>query len=244
MRLIAALAGLALAVGVTAADSRQAPVRVTVAGTVAVDAKTHDAADLANVVVWLKPLQDIAAPPKPASGPRPRIVQKNRRFDPHLLVVPIGSAVEFPNRDPFFHNVFSLYDGKRFDLGLSEAGTTRSVTFSRPGVSFIFCNIHPEMSAIVMAVDTPYYAVSDRRGQIAIPDVPARRYRLFVWHERYLPPRDSDYPREIAVAATAPSIGVIRLVDTGQIIAPHTNKYGQEYRPPPPSSPLYGNPGR
>jgi len=65
-----------------------------------------------------------------------------------VLVVPVGSVVDFPNHDPFFHNVFSLFDGKRFDLGLYEAGATNSVRFDRLGVSFLFCNIHPEMSAV------------------------------------------------------------------------------------------------
>ena len=68
-----------------------------------------------------------------------------------MLVVPVGSVVAFPNRDPFFHNVFSLFEGKRFDLGLYEAGSTRDVLFDKPGVSYIFCNIHAEMSAVVIA---------------------------------------------------------------------------------------------
>ena len=78
--------------------------------------------------------------------------QKNKAFEPHLLVVTIGSNVEFPNDDPWFHNVFSLFNGKRFDLGLYEAGTTRTVHFEREGVSYIFCNIHPEMSAVVVVL--------------------------------------------------------------------------------------------
>src|SRR5207248_4414797 len=86
-----------------------------------------------------------------------RLVQKNKTFGPHLVVVQVGSAVEFPNQDPFFHNVFSLFEGKRFDLGLYESGSTRSVVFNRAGVSYIFCNIHPEMSAVVVALNTTYY---------------------------------------------------------------------------------------
>ena len=94
------------------------------------------------------------------------------------------SAVEFPNLDPWFHNVFSLYKGERFDLGLYEAGSSRTVHFERAGVSFIFCNIHPEMSAYVLALGTPYFAVSDHRGNIRIADVPPGRYRIEVWFER------------------------------------------------------------
>ena len=107
--------------------------------------------DRSNVVVWLNPLDDHAlravsdaVPAQPT-----RLVQKDKKFIPHLLVVPAGTAVEFPNHDPFFHNVFSLFEGKRFDLGLYEAGTTRLVRFDRVGISYIFCNIHPEMNAVV-----------------------------------------------------------------------------------------------
>jgi plastocyanin len=89
------------------------------------------------------------------------LLQKNKMFTPHLLVVPVGSSVAFPNADPFFHNVFSLFDGRRFDLGLYEAGSTRSVVFSREGVSYIFCDIHSEMSAVVIALATPYYGFAD-----------------------------------------------------------------------------------
>ena len=118
-----------------------------------------------NVVVWLTP---IGAQPVTKFVPKQpmRLTQHNKSFEPHLLVVPVGAMVQFPNRDPFFHNVFSLFEGKRFDLGLYEAGTTRNVSFDRPGISFIFCNIHAEMSAIVIALETPYYGISNRKGEI------------------------------------------------------------------------------
>src|ERR1700726_2441847 len=130
-----------------------------------------------NVVVWLTPMgaQPITkfVPNQPM-----RLTQHNKSFEPHLLVVPVGAIVQFPNRDPFFHNVFSLFEGKRFDLGLYEAGSTRNVHFDKPGVSYILCNIHSEMSAVVIALPTPYYATSDASGKIVVPNVPAGRYRL------------------------------------------------------------------
>src|ERR1035438_1745365 len=105
-----------------------------------------------STVVWLTPVEGggVQLDPPPPAQTHARLVQKNKSFEPHLLVVPAGSMVEFPNRDPFFHNVFSLFEGKRFDLGLYEAGTTRTVRFDRPGISYIFCNIHPEMSAVII----------------------------------------------------------------------------------------------
>jgi plastocyanin len=95
------------------------------------DAKKNKTRDASNVVVWLTPSDGagVASSPVPQSFPLPRLVQRNKSFEPHVLVVRVGSLVEFPNRDPFFHNVFSLYEGKRFDLGLYEAGTTRNVLF-------------------------------------------------------------------------------------------------------------------
>src|SRR5882724_88559 len=116
--------------------------------------------DASQVVVWLTPV-GTSSESKQAPGPPPKLVQKSKSFSPHLLIVPVGSTVEFPNRDPFFHNVFSLFEGKRFDLGLYEAGTSRIVHFDRAGISYIFCNIHPEMSAVVITLPTPFYGVSD-----------------------------------------------------------------------------------
>src|SRR6266496_895518 len=115
-----------------------------------------------------------------------RLIQQRKRFEPHLLVVAVGSTVEFPNLDPFFHNVFSLFEGKRFDLGLYEAGSIRNVSFDRPGISYIFCNIHAEMSAVVIAVPTPYYAISSVKGEIVLANVPVGRYAMHVWYETAL----------------------------------------------------------
>src|SRR5690348_1080299 len=135
-----------------------------------------------NVVVWLAPLNSTAHAQLPPSQ-HAQLIQKNKSFEPHVLVVGVGSVVEFPNLEPFVHNVFSLFEGKRFDLGLYESGGTRLVRFDRPGICYIFCNIHPEMSAVVMVLSTPYYAVSDRSGRIAIQNVPAGRYMLHLWYE-------------------------------------------------------------
>src|SRR6202158_464588 len=146
-------------------------------------------ADASDVVVWLKALEQNGAATTPDASHQKKwqLVQHNKSFHPHLLVVPVGSVVDFPNRDPFFHNVFSLFNGKRFDLGLYEAGATNSTRFDRAGGSFLFCNIHPEMSAVIVAVDTPYYGMSDRSGRITIPKVPDGRYEMHAWSERALP---------------------------------------------------------
>jgi plastocyanin len=188
-----------------------------------------------DVVVWLKPLERPGAEGAPAEPSRKKfqLVQKNKNFQPHLLVVPVGSMVDFPNRDPFFHNVFSLFDGKRFDLGLYEAGATNSVRFDRLGVSFLFCNIHPEMSAVVVAVDTPYYAVSDRTGNVAIPNVPDGKYEMHIWYERSLPEDLKALIRTVSVSAATKDLGIIRVPENPNFSPAHKNKYGQDYAPPP-----------
>jgi plastocyanin len=223
-----------------AADGPQSE-RTSVSGMVSVIRKTKGPADNGEVAIWLKP---IAGPGQrsgemPLPRARPKIVQQNKRFEPRFLVVPVGSVVDFPNVDPFFHNVFSLFDGKRFDLGLYEAGTSRSVPFNSAGVCFIFCNIHPEMSAVIVVVDTPYYAVSNSAGEFSVPNVPAGRYALSVWHERHKPERPDEFPRDVRVSQAGASLGVIRLMESDQVIAPHKNKYGHDYTAPPPQNPVY-----
>lgn len=181
------------------------------------------AAGNSNVVVWLAPVG--SSPPRPPVV-HPRLVQKNKRFEPHLLVIPVGTVVEFPNEDPFFHNVFSLYKGKRFDLGLYEAGSSRAVRFDRPGVSFIFCNIHPEMSAAVVALETPYYGISNNAGEVTIRDVPPGRYHLEVWYERSSPEALGRLARQISVPGGVPALEVPEVIAAS---VPHKNKYGEDY---------------
>jgi plastocyanin len=130
-----------------------------------------------NTVVWLE-APHAASPPSPA-----KIVldQRNLNFYPHVLAVRVGTTVDFPNNDRVFHNVFSFRDGKRFDLGMYPIGTFRRVTFGKPGLSRLFCNIHPNMAAYVMVVDTPYFSVADPQGAFTIPAVPAATYTYHTW---------------------------------------------------------------
>jgi plastocyanin len=200
--------------------------------------------DASDVIVWLMPVGDAAghAPVPPASGPQPQITQISKSFDPHVTVVQVGKYVQFPNRDPFLHNVFSLFDGKRFDLGFYEAGSSKTVHFDRPGVSFLFCNIHPEMSAAVVAVDTPYYGKSDRSGRVSIANVPDGRYQLNVWYERSLPEALQAAGRVVTISDATRSIDPVQVAENPNFTPEHKNKYGQEYTPPPDTSPVYGHP--
>jgi plastocyanin len=194
-----------------------------------------------NVVLWLTPVSGAAVSESPSlqAVTHPRLIQHNKSFDPHVLIVPVGSVVEFPNHDPFFHNVFSLFDGKRFDLGLYEAGSVRNVVFDKPGISYIFCNIHAEMSAVVIAVTTPYYGMSDRHGQVTIPHVPPGHYILRFWYDEALPETLQNLTREITISADTSNLGALRLPATSLALA-HQNLYGHDYPPPQPdNSPGY-----
>lgn len=178
-------------------------------------------------VVWLSPLDGRILPS--VHHERYVLLQKNRTFTPHLLVVPVGSVVLFPNADPFFHNVFSLFDGKRFDLGLYEAGSTRQVTFPREGLSYIFCNIHPEMSAIVISLATPLYAIAGPDGQIALHEVPAGEYELHVWVEGEMQPTLDKLSRRIRIGSSTVDLGNITLPEPPKSRGTHENLFGQPY---------------
>ncbi len=197
-----------------------------------------------GVVFWLTPLAKESEPPPSHQGalPHVQLIQKNKTFDPHLMVVKVGSQVDFPNRDPFFHNVFSLFNGKRFDLGLYEAGSTRSVRFDRQGICYIFCNIHPQMSAIVVVVDTPYFATSSPEGEASIPGVPPGRYQLNIWEEHCTSKNLEALSRLITVGMNDTTFGSINLRESGEPAAAHLNKYGKPYDPDVFSSPIYVSP--
>jgi plastocyanin len=178
-----------------------------------------------DVVVSLTPT---GAKEPVAPGPMARLLQKDKRFTPHVVAVPVGTAIEFPNRDPFFHDVFSLYHGKPFDLGLYESGSARSVRFTKPGVSYIFCNIHPDMSAVVVALPTPYFTLSARDGSFHIDHVPPGKYKLEVWYELASPADLASLTREVEITSAEDVLPAITL-HASDSHSDHLNKYGEPY---------------
>ena len=127
-----------------------------VAGSVSGRVELHDSQDAAvrkhmdysGVVVWLEP---IAGPvPVASANAAARMIQKDKTFTPHVLAIRTGTSVDFPNFDPIFHNAFSNYNGKLFDVGLYPPGSSRRVRFSRAGIVRVFCNIHASMSAVIV----------------------------------------------------------------------------------------------
>jgi hypothetical protein len=161
------------------------------------------------------------------------MVQKDKTFTPHVLVVPVGTIVAFPNFDPIFHNAFSNYDGQLFDVGLYPPGTSRSVRFNRPGLVRVFCNIHASMSAVIAVLATPYYDSSQKNGSFEIRDVPPGEYRLMVFHERATPATLNALHRKITVGAGGSLVlPPIAVSESGYLVVPHTNKFGHEYSDP------------
>jgi hypothetical protein len=119
---------------------------------------------------------------KPAPPAQGILEQKNRHFDPEIVVVPVGSTVSFPNEDPIFHNVFSLSKVKPFDLGYYPAGETRMVKFDKPGIVQVYCHIHPDMSAAIVVLATPYWTKPAEGGRYSLSGVPPGNYDLVAWH--------------------------------------------------------------
>jgi plastocyanin len=145
-----------------------------VAGTVHAGGKPKQ-----DAVVWLEPA--IGQPAPPVAKKSVVLDQRTSTFYPHVLAVQVGTTVDLPNNDRVFHNVFSFHDGKKFDLGLYPVGTARRVTFDHRGLSRIFCNIHPNMAAYVLAVESPYFSVSDSQGRFTIASVPPGSYTYHAW---------------------------------------------------------------
>jgi plastocyanin len=198
-----------------------------VRGTVNVMHRAASAAGNSDVIVWLTPRQSHGAV---APGPVVRLVQKNKRFTPHVIAVTAGTQIEFPNQDPFFHDVFSIYHGKPFDLGLYESGSARKIRFSQPGVSYIFCSIHPQMNAAVVVLRTPYFAVTGSDGEFRIDQLPPGPYKLEVWYEFASESELAGLARDLEITPGESALGAIT-IHSSDSPKEHLNKYGETYSP-------------
>lgn len=159
-----------------------------------------------------------------APRPAPRTIEvdtRNKRFLPRVSVVTRGSSVAFPNRDPIFHNVFSVSPANRFDLGRYREGQSRSARFDQPGLVRVYCNVHEQMIAYVMVVETPHHTLSTEDGHFQLENLPRGRGTLTVWHERSAIKR---IPIEV------PAAGPLRIrLDATQAREAHLNKFGRPY---------------
>jgi plastocyanin len=172
-----------------------------------------------------------ALPPAPPAK-HAVMLQKNKMFTPHILPIVTGTMVDFPNADPIFHNAFSSYNGQIFDVGLYPPGKSKSVRFSRPGVVRVFCNIHPTMSAIILVMDTEYFATTAKDGSFEL-NLPAGEYELNIFHERATEQTLAALSHRIIVGEQPLRQPEIAVSEGGYLLAPHKNKYGKDYGPPP-----------
>ena len=197
------------------------------------------AKDASQVVLWLVPVQGTAENSAGAVSAKRhyRMLQQNKTFGPKLLVVPLGSIVDFPNLDPWFHNVFSLYQGKRFDLGLYQAHAEKEVVFDRPGPSFLFCNIHPQMTAVILTVNSDFFGISDKAGHILIRQVPAGRYAMHVWYENAAS-NFTDVPQQAIDIGPGENVLPALSIPVAKHDWSHKDKYGYDYDPKA-SAPAY-----
>jgi len=171
-----------------------------------VEVRVTDAAGkaLPQAVVFLES-RDARAAVKPAAGVE--IAQAARQFAPQVSVVPVGTAVSFPNRDTVRHHVYSFSATKKFEIKLYVGTPAAPVVFDQPGIAVLGCNIHDQMAAWVVVVDTPYYAQTGADGRVSLPAVPPGSYRLRAWHAS-LPPGApaADSPLKVEQALAQASV--------------------------------------
>ncbi len=179
------------------------------AGAAALEVRVLDHAGLplADAVVFLESREARAAV-KPA--PQVDIAQVNKQFDPAVSVVPLGTAVNFPNRDTVRHHIYSFSPVKKFEIKLYVGTPTAPVVFDQPGVAVLGCNIHDQMSAWVLVVPTPWYGKAGADGTVRLPQVPAGSYRLRTWHTSL--PMGAVAADQALTVAAVPQQVVVRLV--------------------------------
>jgi len=214
--------GLAALVAAGAVVVQPLAAQGTVSGRVSIQERPNETTtDLNSTIIYLVPADSASLKLKPG---RASIAMSGRAFVPRLRVVTPGSRVEFPNQDPFSHNIFSTATGGQFDLGLYAAGKSKDALFKRAGAFPIYCNIHPRMTAFIVVAPTTWVAQAGNDGRWSIEGVPAGRYTMHVWHERATA---TETP--LVVAAGGVANLATPLDARGFRFVQHKNKFGKEY---------------
>jgi len=206
------------------------------------DAAVRKHMDFSGVVVWLEPVAGLPDPGTAgavAQTNQAKMIQKDKTFTPHVLPIRVGTTVDFPNFDPIFHNAFSNYNGQLFDVGLYPPGTSRPVRFARPGVVRVFCNIHANMSAVIVVLNTPYFQATQKSGKFQFDNVPPGEYTLRFFHERASQATLDSLARRITIGDGSITLPAIGISESGYIVIPHHNKYGHDYTDPPDDGGIY-----
>jgi plastocyanin len=215
-----AVAAAAAVLTATLSLGRAGPALGTVQGVVSVEKGGSPKADRSRVVVYL---EGVPGPSPDLEKLRREIHQRDQTFSPELTVLVKGATIDFPNDDRVFHNVFSLSEAAKFDLGLYKQGESKSITFRRTGVVDLYCNIHPEMVAKILVVETPFFAVTGAEGRFRLDGVPAGVYPVVAW-QAHGPP----FRGEVTVTAGASAALDIKLAE-GPTLKTHLRKDGTPY---------------
>jgi hypothetical protein len=198
----------------------------TVSGKIAFVTKRGQNPVPAETLIWLEPIGGKV--PRRAPGTF-QIVTRNKILIPHVLAIPVGSTVAFPNDDPISHNLFSLSSNNAFDLGLYRKGAGKTQKFDAPGIVNVYCNVHPNMSAVIHVLSTRYFAFAGVDGAFSVDDVPPGKYRLVVWNEQ----GGQNEAPVIDVTASGLSQAVTLTLDSRNYRATvHMNKVGKPYQSP------------
>ncbi len=202
----------------------------TVAGRVVLVKDGQELADSSNCVVWIEGAHGASS--KADGLDSGEMKSASKRFQPRVVVVSKNATVRFPNADPIYHNVFSVSGANRFDLGLYRSGASKPRTFDEPGLVRIYCNIHPQMVGFVVVVDSDFATVTGADGAFRFDGVPDGVRVLKAWNEQAA--GETSVPVAVRSDGTAPVS--VRIDVSGFTPEAHKNKYGKDYKPPPPDS--------
>ncbi len=210
---------------IDAADEKVIQGKVTI-----LDKHGHSKKDNSGVVVFLDELDQL---PVPVTQKKRVVMQQiNKKFIPEVLPIRMGTTVDFPNDDMVFHNVFSFSKAKNFDLGLYKQGESRSVTFDKPGLVKIYCNIHPQMLGYILVLNNPYFTVTDNNGRFTLPRPQAGQAKVRTWHSK-----SKKYPEQ-EIQITSEGVKDLNFeitedlrfqIKEESISIKHKNKWGQDY---------------
>jgi plastocyanin len=198
----------------------------TVSGKVNFISKRGQNPTVSETLVWLEPAGGKIIRKSPATF---QMMTRGKMLIPHVMAIPTGSTVEFPNDDPISHNLFSLSTGNSFDLGLYRRGAGKSEKFDSPGLVNVYCNVHPNMSSVIHVMATPFYVFSDPAGNYALTDVPPGKYRLVAWNEIG---GQAETPIEVSSAGAVSGNLSVTLDSRNYRATQHLNKNGKPYEAP------------
>ena len=198
----------------------------TVSGKVNFISKRGQNPTVSETLVWLEPAGGKIIRKSPATF---QMMTRGKMLIPHVMAIPTGSTVEFPNDDPISHNLFSLSTGNSFDLGLYRRGAGKSEKFDSPGLVNVYCNVHPNMSSVIHVMATPFYVFSDPAGKYALTDVPPGKYRLVAWNEIG---GQAETPIEVSSAGAVSGNLSVTLDSRNYRATQHLDKTGKPYQAP------------